>query len=273
MIHIVAEAVAIVMLFGSTPGVEAKKPEQPIKVEESGNLLPEIDRPQVIIEKPVVEEPVVEEPVVEEPVEEEPVIEKPVVEEPKKYSVMLGTYSTRYTGADTLNRNYNMRLAVNAINQVVLQPGQNFSYNDEVLKKSHNGKDYKMAGVLVNGKLDSGVGGGICQVSSTLYQASLYSGMTITKRQSHSIPVGYMPKGRDATVSWGSVDYKFRNDLKVPVKINAAMNYDTITIDFFVQKDPKLGKIDVKVVHGKNGYIIKRLHDGVLDYTDTSRYR
>lgn len=192
----------------------------------------------------------------------------------KKFDYDIASYITRYEGKDEINRNYNIRLASNAINGHILQPGDKFSFNQIILEKSNGGKDYKEAGVYVNGKVSTGIGGGICQVSSTLYQAALYSGMTITERRNHSLPVAYMPMGRDATVSWGSVDLKFKNDLSIPVMIESVMKDNTLKIRFLSQSNPNIGDIKVVVSPYKGGYLLSRIReDGKVDYTATSFYK
>ena len=218
-------------------------------------------------------------------VEEEPfiIIEEPMIElmpaqknvEELNFDYDIASYTTKYTGADSLNRNYNMRLASDSINGMILEPGESFSYNDVILQNSHNGADYKEAAIYGNGEVSTGVGGGICQISSTLYHASLYSGMTITERRNHSLKVGYMPNGRDATASWGSIDFRFRNDLDVPVKIESVMNDGIVKIRFLAPENPNIGAITVNVTQQADGtYVLNRIReDGTIDYTATSRYK
>lgn len=203
---------------------------------------------------------------------------KPKPKEPEKpkeikYDFDIASYTTKYSGAESLNRNYNMRLASDSINGLIMQPGDTFSYNDIILAKSHNGKDYKEAGIYSNGKVSTGIGGGICQISSTLYQAALYSGMEITQRRNHSLKVGYMPAGRDATASWGSIDFKFKNPLNVPVKIESVMKNGVIKIRFLAPKDPGVGDIKVTVEQKDGTYYLSRTRaNGVVDYTARSKY-
>lgn len=190
------------------------------------------------------------------------------------YDHDIASYTTNYSqGSSAYNRNFNMQLACDAINGVILTPGEEFSYNDTLLSKRDPNNDYKPAGVISGGKLVNATGGGICQVSSTLYNAALYSGMTITQRRNHSLKVGYLPAGRDATCSWGSIDFCFRNDLEIPVKIEAVMNSGTIKIRFLSPGDPEIGNIDIKVTNNNGTYTLYRYVDGVVDYTATSRYR
>lgn len=265
MIKAVADLMIAVMVASNVPAAEIEQEEQITE--------------QVAVEAQVqTEEPdVLEEPVIPK----EPVIpDKPIVtEQPKtenqKFDHDIASYITKYSGSETLNRNYNMRLASNSINGVILKPGESFSYNDTILAKSHKGRDYKEAGIFANGEVSTGIGGGICQISSTLYQAALYSGMTITQRANHSMRVGYMPAGRDATASWGSIDLKFKNQLKVPVMIESVMKNGTIKVRFLSQGIPDIGKIDVTVTQRKDGaYVLKRIRDGgIVDYTAVSIYK
>ena len=127
------------------------------------------------------------------------------------------------------NRTTNLVLATKAINGTILQPGEVFSFN-ETIGKTTRAKGYKPAKIFVRGKEAEAMGGGICQVSSTLYNAADYGGMEITERHPHSKKVGYVPDGRDASVSYGGVDLKFRNTLPHPVKIVATAAGGKLTI-------------------------------------------
>ena len=197
--------------------------------------------------------------------------EPEIPEEELPFSYDIASYSTNY-GKGATNRNHNMRLAVEAVNGTVLEPGDAFSYNGVILEKSDGGRGYLPAGILIDGKPGTGVGGGICQVSSTLYQAALYSGMTILERISHSIPLDYMPAGRDATVTWGGADLRFRNDLSIPVMIEGTIEDGTITMRFRSKEKPDFDTITVDVTY--NGrYLITRYVDGAADYWSASRYR
>ncbi len=190
------------------------------------------------------------------------------------YDHDIASYTTHYSqSSGVANRNHNMKLACDAINGVIIKPGEEFSYNDTLLGKRDPQNDYKPAGVISGGKMVNAIGGGICQVSTTLFDAALYSGMTITERRNHSLKVGYVPAGMDATCSWGSIDFKFRNDLEIPVKIDTYMENGTMKIRFLSPSDPNLGKIELKVTQNGGVYTLKRYVDGVVDYTTNSRYR
>jgi vancomycin resistance protein YoaR len=131
---------------------------------------------------------------------------------------VLGSVSTNHTNDS--NRNTNLKLACKAINGKLIRPGETFSYNATLGERTEK-KGYKPAGAYMAGKTVETVGGGICQVSSTLYYACLKADLEIVERTAHGYTVSYMPYGMDATVSWGSLDYKFKNNTDYPIRIEA----------------------------------------------------
>lgn len=194
--------------------------------------------------------------------------EKPWV---NPYGQTLGTCTTKFARSNT-NRNTNIQLATKACNGYVIQPGATFSFNTVVGQRT-KARGYKEAGVYVNGKTDTGVGGGICQVSSTLFNAALESNMTIVSRQAHSLPVSYLPRGRDATVSWGGPEFKFKNPYDFPVMIGTY--YDkggALTMSILGPADAKLTKPTIKVTEKNGTYTLTRTVNGKVNYTTTSRY-
>lgn len=130
----------------------------------------------------------------------------------------LGYYKTEYT--DNENRNENLRLACSKLDGRILQPGEVLSYNEALGKRTREA-GYKPAPAYSGTELVDEVGGGICQVSSTLYLSSLFAELTVVERKNHGFPAGYIPLGLDATVNWGTTDLKLRNDYDLPVKILA----------------------------------------------------
>lgn len=196
--------------------------------------------------------------------------------EKEEYTFELSSYSTKFSTAPAnANRNSNIQLASDSINGYILKPDAVFSYNQVILSKSNQGQGYKEAGILINGKPATGIGGGICQVSSTLFEAAVYSGVTITERHSHSAKVGYLSPGRDATVSWGGPDLQFKNTLPVAIKIESTVNNGTLTIRFLSKEDPHLKRINVWTEYDKatNTYALKRSYDGWIDYKTYSKYK
>ena len=133
---------------------------------------------------------------------------------------VLSSCSTVHTSDS--NRNNNLRLACEAMNGVVLYPGEEFSYN-ETLGERTTAKGYLPAGSYIAGATIDTIGGGICQPSSTLYYCCLLADLEITLRDCHMYAVSYLPLGIDATISWGAYDYCFRNNTNYPIRIEAWM--------------------------------------------------
>ncbi|WP_110113361.1 VanW family protein [Bacillus sp. CGMCC 1.16541] len=144
---------------------------------------------------------------------------------------VIGTYTTKFNAGDT-GRTRNIELSAQAIQQVVLGPGDSFSYNEVVGERTAE-RGYQPAPEIIEKELVMGIGGGICQTSSTLFNAVDEAGLKTTTRTHHSKEVGYVPAGRDATVSWGGPDYKFMNDKDYPVIIKTIMNkaQGTLTVE------------------------------------------
>lgn len=143
----------------------------------------------------------------------------------------ISTYST--TSTNTENGNSNMRLALSHVNGTILQPGQEFSYNTTIGDSTDPSMGWLPAGGINGGVLVQVYGGGICQGSTTLYNAALMAGMTITERDCHSMPSTYCPIGLDATVDYGNIDFKFKNPLEAPIYIAAWMENVTLHVSFF----------------------------------------
>lgn len=129
----------------------------------------------------------------------------------------LSKYTTRYDESN-INRTNNIKIASEKINGTIVMPGETFSYNQVVGARTIKA-GYKEAAVYVNGKVVDGIGGGICQVSSTLYNAVLNANLEIVSRRNHYFITSYVPASQDATVSYGTIDFKFKNTRTYPIKI------------------------------------------------------
>ena len=141
---------------------------------------------------------------------------------------VIAKSSTKYDSTN-YNRATNLGIAANKINGIVIAPGETFSFNKAVGERtSKNG--FKEAVIYSDGELDYGIGGGICQISSTLYDAVLRANLEIVERKNHSMTVSYLPIGCDATVSYGSVDFKFKNSRNYPIKIVATVNSGNVLV-------------------------------------------
>ena len=132
---------------------------------------------------------------------------------------VIGYYVTYFNSRNT-QRSHNINLASEAINNYVVFPHETFSFN-KVVGERNKVKGYLPAPIIVKGELSEGIGGGICQVSSTLYNAVDRTGLKILERYSHSKRVPYVPPGRDATVSWYGPDFTFKNNYNQPILIRA----------------------------------------------------
>ncbi|HEY8910190.1 MAG TPA: cell wall-binding repeat-containing protein [Desulfosporosinus sp.] len=135
-------------------------------------------------------------------------VKEPIVET-KTSPELIAQYST-HLDSSQVNRTENVRLAAKALNEKLLAPGERFSFNESVGERTVEA-GYKEAMVIVGNAYEPGLGGGICQVSSTLYNAVSLAHLEILERHPHSLPVVYVPTGQDATVSFGILDFKFRN--------------------------------------------------------------
>ncbi|MGL5675824.1 MAG: VanW family protein [Cellulosilyticaceae bacterium] len=142
----------------------------------------------------------------------------------------IASYSTKVYGGD--ERETNVRLASEAINGIVLLPGDIFSFND-IVGDSTEEKGYKAAPVIVNKQMEMGLGGGVCQVSSTLYNAVLRTGLGSVRRQPHSIPLSYVPKGLDATISYDIIDYQFQNTFDYPIYIQSFLKDQNVYVHIY----------------------------------------
>lgn len=144
---------------------------------------------------------------------------------------VLSSYTTRFP-AWKRDRTHNIILAAKSLDGTLLKPGELFSFNKLVgprLKKL----GYRDAPIFVNGELEPGTGGGICQVSSTAYNTALLSNFKIVQRDHHAGPVTYVPKGRDATVVYGARDLKFRNTTSSPVYISTTVSGSHVSVTFY----------------------------------------
>ena len=156
-----------------------------------------------------------------------------------RYATVLSTVTSYYSTGDWA-RSSNVELAASKINGLVLQPGQSYSFANSVGPVT-SGNGYQNATVFVGDALSTDMGGGICQVSSTLYYAQLKAGITNGERHNHSRAVGYVPLGLDATMWEGSLDHSFTNPYDVPIQIVASAGGGVLTIEVRADGDALKG--------------------------------
>ena len=157
---------------------------------------------------------------------------------------MLSTFTTKYDGGN-VNRTTNLRLAAGKINGTVIMPGETFSYNATVGQRTI-AAGYKDAKIYQNGQVVDGLGGGICQISSTLYNSVVLANLDIVARKNHGFVTSYLGAGRDATVVYGATDFKFKNTRKYPVKIVASVSNGIAKVSIFGIKEETEYKIDIQ---------------------------
>ncbi|HSQ88249.1 VanW family protein [Romboutsia sp.] len=158
----------------------------------------------------------------------EPNIKK---EQLQEVNTLLGSYSTKFNSS-IAGRSSNIRLAASKSSDILLMPGDVFSYNEYTGEKTTS-NGYKNAPVIVQGVVQEGIGGGVCQVSSTLYNSVLYAGLELVSIKNHSIPSTYVSMGRDATVTDGGIDFIFKNNLKYPVYLKNYVSGNVVTCQIY----------------------------------------
>jgi len=176
---------------------------------------------------------------------------------------LISTFSTKYV--NNPNRTTNLRLASNKMSGTVLMPGESFSFN-KIVGPRTAAKGYKEAAIFSDGSVTNDVGGGICQVVTTLYNAAIKANLEITDRRNHSFVPTYIEPGKDATVVYGSQDFKFVNSREYPIKIVSSVEngYATVSIygirtnneyDISIETDI-IKTMSKKSSSGANGYVV-----------------
>lgn len=169
----------------------------------------------------------------------------------------ISSFSTSFESS-SFTRINNIEVCVKAINGKLLMPGEIFSFN-EVLGERTKERGYMEAPIIIDNKVESGVGGGICQVSSTLYNAILKTGIQDIDRTNHSLPSSYVDLGLDATVDWGNIDFKFTNTLDYPVFIEGFTQNKKLYINIYSNSNLNKKKyiIESNINEDVNGYKVK----------------
>ncbi|GAB4270066.1 MAG: hypothetical protein Kow0029_06570 [Candidatus Rifleibacteriota bacterium] len=198
------------------------------------------------------------------------------------FNTLIASFSTLHKDhIDDEGRNANLAIAAEKIDGLIIPPGGKFSFNKIVGPRTSK-YGFKNAGVISQGRVVPGMGGGICQVSTTLYRAALQAGLTIEERHNHSIYDGieYAQIGLDAAVAWGYKDFRFRNNLDIPILISAKAGSGSVQIELYAEKKPFESvvletrnkqehpfKTQVKVNKNLKKGEKKIVHPGVTGYT------
>ncbi|WP_051585938.1 VanW family protein [Caldanaerobius polysaccharolyticus] len=206
-----------------------------------------------------------------------------------RVNTKIASFSTKFNPADA-NRTDNIKVAAKALNGTLLMPDEEFSLN-KTLGPRIISNGYKSAPVIVNGKLVDDVGGGVCQIATTLYNAVLRANLAVTSRIHHQFPVSYVPPGLDATIAGDWFDFRFKNTSKYPVYISSYVSGNRFNVDIYgdnylngmtfefksdvikVNKAKTIYVDDNKLPYGKEE-IERPAHDGVVVdvYKYTYRY-
>lgn len=191
-------------------------------------------------------------------------------------NAVLASYSTSFSPGD---RGKNIQLAADKLDGVLIRSGGYFSFNGVVGERTA-GAGYREAGVIIDGRLEDGIGGGVCQVSSTLYNAILLAGLDPTERTAHYSPSSYCPAGRDATVSYGLLDFQFYNPLPHNVYLVSETSSSELTVYVLGTKADLNGNSialetegsrmapSVYRVYIRNGTVVEREFLHTDDYSD-----
>ena len=187
-----------------------------------------------------------------------------------KYDHVYSSYTTYYSSSD-YNRCQNLKVACRYINGTVLLPGESFDFNEVVGPRTKK-KGFREAGIFKNGGHGTAVGGGICQVSTTMFNAALVGNMKIDKRYQHSQRVGYIPAGRDAAMYKKKKNLKFTNNTNYIIIIKASASGGRLRCRLVTCNSAKPKKVKIKVTKSKGKYTLRRYVDGKCNYKTTSKY-
>lgn len=187
------------------------------------------------------------------------------------YGNVYATYSTKYNSSQ-VNRTTNLNIACKTINGTIVKPGETFSFNGKLGVRTPE-KGYKPATIFTGSTgTAQEVGGGICQVASTMFNTALLGNNTIVERQQHSQKVSYCPVGRDAGIYYGSKDFRFKNNTNYNIKIKAWISDGTLTVQFLTTEQVKPPSVSLSVSKSGNTYTLKRTVNGTVNYTTKSTY-
>ena len=161
----------------------------------------------------------------------------------KKNITKLSEFST--TSTNNSNGNENMRVSLAACNGSIIEPGATWSFNDHTGNSNLESNGYKPAGVIVEGRSETGVGGGICQSSTTIYNAAILCGMDVVERECHYYKSVYVDAGRDATVDYGNIDLKVNNPFKYQLFMKCWMDGTQLHCEIYGLQNPKFDDVEI----------------------------
>lgn len=185
------------------------------------------------------------------------------------YSNVYATYSSDYV--NNANRTTNLRIASNAISGTIIYPGEVFSFNNVVGPRTA-AKGYKNAAIFTGDGTEDGLGGGICQVASTMFNCALYANVDIVERHQHSQRVAYVPLGRDAAIYGTAQDFRWRNNTGYPIRIEMTVEGGRITCTFYTDANVNPPDVYLSVSQSGNNFTMRRYVNGNVNYSCKSKY-
>ncbi len=192
-------------------------------------------------------------------------------DESGSYPYELASYTTYYNAKDAA-RTENLKVAAKKINNIKIPKSQTFSFNQTVGKRTVTG-GYKTATVISDGEFTDGLGGGVCQVSSTVFECVLRANVQIVSRTNHTLEIGYVPLGGDATVQWNSKDFKFKNTLGCDVKLTMTCSEGKLVCKLYAKEKVNVGNVKIKITENEGVYTLTRTVNGKTNYTTSSEYK
>ncbi len=186
------------------------------------------------------------------------------------YSYKLASYTTYYDVTNS-TRTTNINNAVKKLDYIVVPDGGVFSFNQTVGKRTVLA-GYEEAKIVQGDEFVDGLGGGICQVSSTVFQAVLRADLDIKVRACHSLEISYVPLGADATVQWNTQDFQFENNSGSDIRLRISAFEGTLTCSVYAKDDIDVGNVKIDVSKDGDSYVLKRSVNGTVNYTTYSKY-
>lgn len=187
------------------------------------------------------------------------------------YPHELASYTT-YFDAKNETRTANITASIKKLNNLVIPKGKTFSFNQTVGKRTVLA-GYETAKVVQDGEFVDGLGGGVCQVSSTIYQCVLRANLQIVSRAPHSLEISYVPLGGDATVQWNTTDFQFKNNSNTDIRLKITSKNGALTCKAYGKKDVKTGTVKIDIKKEKKQYVLTRTVNGKVNYTTYSTYQ
>ncbi len=187
------------------------------------------------------------------------------------YPYKVATYTTHYNSGDT-TRTTNLKNAVKKVNNIVVPDGQVFSFNQNVGKRTVTA-GYKTAKIVRDAEFVDGLGGGVCQVSSTIFETVLRANAEIVVRHPHTLKVGYVPLGGDATVQWNTQDFQWKNTTGTDLRIKMKCEGGSLTCSLYAKRNIDVGDVKINISKSGDSYVLTRTVNGKQNYRTVSKYK